>query len=43
MSGNNHFKRWVTAVSKQSGDREKKQKQKKTFKKHTSTFEEFHS
>lgn len=23
MSGNNHFKRWVTAVSKQSGDREK--------------------
>lgn len=24
MSGNNNFKRWVTAVSKQSGDREKK-------------------
>lgn len=32
MSGNNHFKRWVTAVSKQSGDREKKQKQKKHLK-----------
>lgn len=27
MSGNNHFKRWVTAVSKQSGDREKNIKQ----------------
>lgn len=30
MSGNNNFKRWVTAVSKQSGDREKKEQKNPT-------------